>query len=45
MENTNIYQYGGFKSKTDREKLKEKLVNSSEEPSKTEHSPVSENPE
>ena len=45
MENTNIYQYGGFKSKTDREKLKEKLINSSNEPSNTDHPAISENPE
>ena len=35
MENTNIYQYGGFKSKTDREKLKDKILISKEENSNT----------
>jgi hypothetical protein len=45
MENTNIYQYGGFKSKTDREKLKNKLAESSKETTKPEDSIVPENPE
>jgi len=45
MENTNIYQYGGFKSKTDRKKLKEKLIETSKETAKTEDSAVPENPE
>lgn len=45
MENTNIYQYGGFKSKTDREKLKEKLMETTNETGKAEDSSVPENPE
>lgn len=45
MENTNIYQYGGFKSKTDREKLKEKLMETKNETGKAEDSTVPENPE
>ena len=44
MENTNIYQYGGFKSKTDREKSKDKLLTSIEENSKLEKSQNIENP-
>lgn len=43
MENTNIYQYGGFKSKTDRKKLKEKLMETSKETTKPEDSTVPEN--
>lgn len=43
MENTNIYQYGGFKSKIDREKVKEQLLTSSKESSNPESIP--ENPE
>ena len=30
LENTNIYQYGGFKSKNDREKLKKNLESAEE---------------
>ena len=47
MENTNIYQYGGFKSKTDREKLKDKILISKEENSNsnTKTSSIEENTE
>lgn len=45
MENTNIFQYGGFKSKSDREKLKEKLLSSIDEASKITKSSIQEDPE
>ena len=45
MENTNIYQYGGFKSKPDREKLKDKLLELSKESNTFNNSDVPENPE
>lgn len=44
MENTNIYQYGGFKSKLDREKLKDKLLTSAQESSNPEKPSILENP-
>lgn len=47
MENTNIYQYGGFKSKNERKKLKERLTIASEKEKseKLENSSVPENAE
>lgn len=45
MENTNIYQYGGFKSRSDREKLKEKLLESSNDTIKENDASVPENSE
>lgn len=47
MENTNIYQYGGFKSKNDRKKLKERLIIASEKEKteKLENKSVPENAE
>lgn len=45
MENTNIYQYGGFKSKPDREKLKDKLMKTSDESAKSEDNTAPENPD
>lgn len=45
MENTNFYQYGGFKSRIDREKLKEKLLESPTETVNENDTSVPENPE
>ncbi len=44
-ENTNIYQYGGFKSKSEREKLREKIIESSKTEDPKNESSSSENPE
>lgn len=45
IENTNIYQYGGFKSKNEREKIKEKVFNSAKDDSNQSSNEVSENPD
>ena len=47
MENTNIYQYGGFKSKIERDKVKEKLMGASKAEEVLKESPLAEteNPE
>lgn len=43
MDNTNIYQYGGFKSKADRNKLKEKLSKNADTSDSSEKSNTEEN--
>lgn len=45
MENTNIYQYGGFKSKSERDKLRERIIESSKTEDPKNESSASENPE
>ena len=45
MDNTNIYQYGGFKSKADRLKLKEKLTKEEANPEKLDKKATKENAE
>jgi hypothetical protein len=45
MENSNIYQYGGFKSKIDRNKIKGKIFDSADVAEKKDTISVAENPE
>lgn len=45
IESTNIYQYGGFKTKLQREKIKEKVFDSAHSSSKPNGEEISENPD